>query len=507
MSRLRWLEPQGRRAVLRGVLVALVGIGVLAAAMVPVRAQLSVATAALVLVVPVVAGVALGGFAAGVVASAAGFLAYDLLFIPPYGTLAVGAAQNWVALGVYLAVVLLVARLVSFLQEARRRAQRHEQETRRLYHLAERLLADQPLASTLEQVLSTVEQAFDAPWAAVLLPGDRGLEVAALTGRPDERELAEVASSQGRPYHLGTAGPGPQGPVTVALSAKGRPVGLLALPGLALTDHGWDLLGAYAAQAALAIERSQLRDAAWRAEVLEAADRWQKALLGAVSHDLRTPLATIKTAVSTLRTEEVPLDAGARGELLALVESQADALTRLVTNLLDLGRIESGALRLDRHPTAVEDLVGAAVTAGGTGLERCRVVIDVPEGIPPVDVDELLVVQSLVNLLENAARHSPPQAPVEVAARCVGEAVELAVRDRGPGVPEVDRQRIFEAWSTSLRSGRAGLGLAIARAFVEAHGGRLTLTSPPGGGACFALRLPVAEEHATTTATTQGALG
>jgi two-component system sensor histidine kinase KdpD len=470
-----------------GALVALGGIVVLCAVMVPLRPHLSIATPALVLVIPVVVGVAVGGFAGGVVAVLAGFLAYDLFFIPPYGTLSVGAAENWIALIVYAVVMLVVARVVSGLQVARAEARRREIDTRRLYVLSDLLIGDKPLPELLELVVTTIHHAFGPSWVALLLPIDDALEVAATAGEPlSDEDRASLAPVSGR-LEAVRAGREP-GTARIVLTATGRPIGLLAMSEATLDSHDWELLHTFANQAALALERSQLRAQAVRTELLEEVDRWRAALMGAVSHDLRTPLATVKTAVTTLRRDGSALSPGDRDELLELIESQSDSLARLVTNLLDMTRVQAGALELHREVTTVGEVVEEAVAAlDASGSVLDRVAVD----LPLVLVDPVLMTQAVGNVIENALRHSPEGRAVEIDARVWGDAAELWVTDHGPGVPAGERDRIFEMFNGG-GGGRAGLGLSIAKAFVEAHGQTIRVEQAPGGGARFVITMPLA---------------
>jgi two-component system sensor histidine kinase KdpD len=480
-----------------GTFVAFAGTGALSAAMVPLRPHLSLATPALVLVVPVVAGVAIGGLASGVLAVAAGFLVYDFLFIPPYGTLTVGAAQNWTALVVYAVVMLIVSRIFAFLHRARLDARRDAEATRRLYELSNLLIGDQPVTGVLQVIADTLHQAFGALWVAVLIPdagdGDR-LAVAATSGDPPSGDLGALVPAGGRPEHLQHAPVhgGDEAAVRIALVARGRPVGLVAMAGVTLDRHEHEVVRTYANQAALALEASQLREQALRTELLEQVDALRASLMGAVSHDLRTPLASVKTAVSALRGADgqSTLSEHDREELLALIEDRSDALDRLVANLLDMTRIQSGALELRRALTPVAEVVEGGLRA--SAVPRGLVSVDLPGDLPPVDVDLVLMEQVLANLVDNAARHSPEGTPVMVSAGLRGDVVELAVSDRGPGVPAGERERVFTMFSRVGTQGRAGLGLAIARAFVEAHGQTIHVEDDPGGGARFVLTLPAA---------------
>ncbi len=511
------------RRTLVSTVVALAGVGVLSALLVALRSHVSEATPALLLILPVVGAASLGGWMSGLIVSVAGFFAYDLLFIRPYDSLSVDNSDEWVALVVYVLVGLVVAKIVVFLRAARAEARSGEEETRRLYVLSDRLIADTALPGLLDLVVSTIQRTFGARWAALLLPSELGedghanrgaLSVKATAGAaPTDDELAALIPSAGRLESLG--GQGSSGPITrVVLTAATRPVGLLAMSGAELSAHDWALLLTYANHAALAIDRSRLRDQAVRSELLEEVDRLRRSLLGAVSHDLRTPLASIKTAVSTLRGVEVTLSDPDRNELLAVIEEQTDSLARLVTNLLDMTRIDAGALMLQPEVGPITDLVDGALSSLGLSGSPA-VLVAVPPDLPPVEVDHPLMVQVIANLLDNALRYTPAGVPVEISAhladgcsladlappRSVGSTtapaesparlVQLEVSDHGPGVPLADRDRIFEIFSRGSGS-RAGLGLTICRSFVEAHGQRLWVRDAPGGGAQFVVTLPAA---------------
>ena len=304
------MGPWRRSAV--GSIATLVVMAPLVAVMIPLRDHLSIATTGLVLVVPVVIGVVVGGFRAGVFGVLAGFLVYDLVFIPPYFTLTVGANENWVVLVVYVAVMLLVASVVARLETARTEAHQHEEAIRRLFELTDLLIEDRPLSEILELIVSTVHEAFALRSVALLLPVDAKLDVVASAGEPlSEAELRRVAPEPGVPASLGSSAPARHEQAqTVALTATGRPIGLLHIWGAGLSRHDQDLLHTFANHMALALERAQLREQALRTELLEEVDRLQRALVSAVSHDLRTPLATIKASASTLRSAHAEVTPG-----------------------------------------------------------------------------------------------------------------------------------------------------------------------------------------------------
>jgi len=480
------------------VAVLVVSMGAATAAMLPFRSHVSVAAAALVFVLPVVGAMVIGGAWVGLLAVVLGFIVLDVAFVPPYGTLAVGSGQNWLALVVYVAVVLVVARVVSRLQQLRGDAARNAADSRRLLELSDLLVADKPVSEMLGVVASSVRKAFDLETVALLLPSEETgyLEITASDGVELKGEsLERILPPPGTPASL--TGSIVAGALLrqIPLAAAGRPVGLLVLRGPALDVHDRALLATYTNHAALAIERAQLRDQALRADLLQEVDEWRAALVGTVAHDLRTPLASIKVAVSDLREPGIVLTETARRDLLETIEEQTDRLTRLVSTVLDLWRLEAGARRPKREPVAVDDLIDEATALVETSLDASRLRRVIAPDLPPLEVDPTLIAQALANLLENAARHNPPGAEILVEAtrrRGHGDEIELAVSDSGPGVPPDQREMIFELFHRGAGGGRAGLGLAIAKAFVEVHGGRIGVGGARRGGARFVMTVPAA---------------
>jgi two-component system sensor histidine kinase KdpD len=464
----------------------------LALAMVPLRSHLSTATSALVLVVPVVVGVVTGGFRAGLVSVAAGFLVYDFVLIPPYYTLTVGDGQDWVALVVYVVVMVLVSRVVATLEQARVAARYREAFARRLFDLSRLLLSDRPVTELAQTIVDEVRDGFGLTGAALLVASNGRLDVAAESGDAiGEAALLRLQPS-GRPVALSTAAGSGETVQTLALAASGRPVGLLALAGVPDAVDVRELLGALANHLALALERSQLHERVRDAELLEEIDRLRHALVGAVSHDLRTPLATIKVASSTLLTAGDTLPRTEIVELHTLIDAQTDRLTRIVSDVLDMTRVQSGVLELRSEPWSTLDLISEALSGLGPVMKDRPVKVSVPATLPLVYVDHLLIEQVLSNLLENADRHAPAGTPLTVEATVHdAERVVVSVADRGPGVPKAERAAIFDTFVRFDTGGRAGLGLAIAKAFVSAHGQSLWVEDTPGGGARFAFTLPL----------------
>lgn len=476
-----------------GSLIGVASAAALGGAMYPLRDHMSVSTSALVLVIPVVVGAVLGGFGAGAVSVLAGFVVFDIFFIPPYNTLSVGSAQNWTALIVYVVVMLLVARVVDRLDATRVEAEHVRDTVRRVADVSELLVGDRPVDELLRIIVNTARSVFNVPGVSLLEEDQGVLVVKASAGEPlSAQELSQLDPHSGRPVRVGTIAGDSSELRTIALSGSGRALAILAMRGVPIAETDRDLVNTFANDAALALERAELREQALRSKLLEEADRFRRGLLGAVSHDLRTPLATIKVASSTLSTRAELLTVEDRTLLYRLVEIESDRLTRLVTNLLDMTRIEAGVLTLQRDPVSVEELVGESLAALSATLSDHSVEQAGLDTLPLVDVDRVLMGQVLVNLLDNAARHAPARSVILVKGERRGTNVVLSVADQGPGVPLEDRETIFDRFTQLGTGGRAGLGLTIAKTFVEAHGERLWYEEASGGGARFVFTLPIA---------------
>lgn len=478
-----------RRSV-RGTTVALGVMAVLTAGMIPLRSHLSVATDGLILIIPVVAGVVSGGFGAGVVSVITGFLVYDFVFTPPYYTPWVGKVENWITPGVYLVVMLLVARVVSNMAAARLETARQKDAISKLFELSNLLVGDKPLSELLGLIVSTLRDAFDLRTVAVLLPAAGRLEIAASAGMPlEQNELglveASVAPNAGVPALLGQ-----ETVLSMALAANGRPVGYLLLRGNSIDLNDREPFLTFANQTALALERAQLREEAMRAKLLEEVERLAKSLVAAVSHDLRSPLASIKMSASTLCDPDLQLAPERRQELAQLIDQQADRLARLAANLLDMGRIQAGVLEPRRELVPLPELINEAVKGLASSVDPERIQLALPQDLPLVDVDRLLIGEAVFNVLENAARHAPAQSSIVVGARYRDEeTIEVSVSDSGPGVPRSERVAVFGMYNRREADGGAGLGLAIAKAFVEAHSQAIWVEDAPGGGARFCMTL------------------
>ncbi|WP_369136988.1 sensor histidine kinase [Modestobacter versicolor] len=443
-----------------GVALALAGVPVATLVCLAADAALSLASVLLVFLLLVVAVALVGGLLPAVLAAVVGGLAENWFFTQPTGRLTVGRVDDVVALGGYLVVAVAVATVVDRSARRATAAARSAAETAMLASLSRSVLAgDRELPSLLEQV----REAF-------------GLRSVAMVERTADGR--RTVGSCGDP-----AGEADEVPITDTLS--------LRLCGRALAAGERRVLVAVAEQAAVALQQGRLSAQAAEADRLAAGNSMRTALLAAVSHDLRTPLAGIKAASSALRSPELALTDEDRDELVATVDESADRLTGLVDNLLDMSRLQSGAL----SPVVTPADLAAVTAAALSWLEepqRARVAVHAPDDLPPVLADPGLLERVVANLADNATRHAAT-GPVDLRAGAAAGRVELRVVDRGPGVRPADRERVFAPFQRlgDAPAGQGvGLGLAVARGLTEAMGGTLTAEDTPGGGLTMVVSLP-----------------
>jgi two-component system sensor histidine kinase KdpD len=501
----RRLAVGGPRGAL-GYVVAVAGTAVFTAPLLAFRADVNKTTVVLTYLLVVTAAAAAGGLGPGITAAALGFLAFDLLFLQPYHHVIVDDPQDYLSLAVYLLVAVVVSLLVASAERRRAQAERRERETRMLFDLSTSLVAHGSLEDTLQGVVRTVRSLFDLAGCAIVLPSGDGLRLAAVDGEvPDDLDERFAGAALTSVQVRGPAGADlePGRALTVPMRSGEHVVGALVVVAGGPGSSGFGeaerrVLATFANQAALAVERGQQEEQRNRALALQETDRLRTALLNSVSHDLRTPLASIKASASSLLDGEVRWSDAERDEFLATINTEADRLTRLVHNLLDMSRIEAGALDPRLVESSVAEVVGPVVSRA-RAASRQRVDVDVPDDLAPVLVDPVRLDQVLTNLLDNARSYAAGS-PVQVVARQAGATVELRVIDHGPGIPGPERERVFDQFYRLKGGGRrpegTGMGLAICRGIVQAHGGRLRVETTPGGGASLVLTLPVSSRPA-----------
>ena len=413
-----------------------------------VRGPLDLTSEALLFLLAVVGVACIGGVVSAVIASVTASLLLNYWFIPPIGQFTLDDPNALIALGVFAVVAATVAAVVDRSLRLSRRAARATAEAETMSSLAGSIVRG---GQTIPALLERTRETF-------------GMESAELVDEPPAAEGATVVP----------AGPG----------------SFLVLHGRTLSSSERRVLAAFAAHVGSAVERARLAEAAAEIEPVRAADRMRTALLRAVGHDLRTPLAAGWAAVTSLRSRDVQFSAEDRDELLATADESMAKLNRLVENLLDLSRLEAGVLKLNLRATALEEVLPVAL------MDTPDVEVGDVEAVPAVLADPPLLERVIANLVGNAARHTPPGARVLVTASVLAGRVELRVVDRGPGLPSSDRDRLFEPFQRlgdTDNSRGLGLGLALARGLTEAMDGTLTPEDTPGGGLTMVVSLPLAE--------------
>ncbi|GAA2394908.1 sensor histidine kinase [Dactylosporangium salmoneum] len=435
-----------------GLVVAVAGLGLATCALEPLRGHLSLASVALLFLVPVAATAMAGGPWPAIGAAVAADALVNFFFVPPYRTLRVASTDNAIVLVVYVLVAAAVAVAMAVMARQRAAAARREVESRLLAQLG----AAPAAADALAGILAQVRDAYGMDAVALV---ERGAPVAAVGEPPGGAPALSVA-----------AGPG------MRLDAWG--------PAVFAEDR--QTLGRLAAAAARLHERQHLADEAARARELDEVDRLRTALLDAVSHDLRTPLAGIKAAVSSLRQRDVQWSPQDHDDLLETVEDATDRMTALVENLLSLSRLRAGVLSATPEPTALDAVAAGAVLQLP---DHARVAVDVPDDLPLALADPGLLERVVANLVANALAAAPH---VRITGEPSGDRVRLLVADDGPGISAADRATMFEPFQRRGDHGHGqglGLGLAIVRGFTEAMGGTVTASDTPGGGLTMTVEL------------------
>jgi two-component system sensor histidine kinase KdpD len=451
-----------------------------------------------------IAGLRLGR-GPGTFTAVAGVAAFDFFFVPPRFTFQVSDAQYVITFLVMLAVTLTIGNLMANVRQQNRVAGARERRTALLYAMSRELAGTRGRESMAQVAVRHVAEVFDS--AAVVLTPDASGRLRYPAGSPLESSFrgADLSVAQWVYDHGAEAGLGtdtlPAAPaIYLALKGAQRSLGVLAvLPAnrrRILLPEQKRLLETFAGQIALAWERAALGEEAATSRVAAEAESLRNTLLASISHDLRTPLAVITGAASTLARHDATMEASARRSLAESIEVQAHEMSNLISNVLDLMRLESGRVELRSDTHSVEDLVGAALHRLEPRLRDHPVEIDVPEDLPNVRVDPVLASQVLANLLDNAAKYTPAGTRIRIAAVADASMVRVVVEDDGPGLPAGDPRLLFEKFQRGREESAvvgAGLGLAICRAIVSAHGGEISAGPGVHGGARFEFTLPVAE--------------
>src|SRR5690349_17790151 len=474
----------------------------------PVLAYLSLTNVAMVFLL----GVALAAYRYGrgptIFAAFLSIALFDFFFVPPRFTFAVSDVSYVLTFAVMLAIALLISGLTLRIRAQAETARERERRTAAVYAMSRDLAAARDLGELITAVSRHVRETFGAS-AQILLPDDTGRLQSPAGVTPlylmDEKEqgVAAWVSARGRAAGAGTDTLPAARALYLPLATASGIIGVLGVrpddpkrfqdPGV---QH---LLDAFAGQAAVALERARLAERTQKEQVEIAAERLRTSLLSSLSHDLRTPLGAITGALSSILEDRGTLSDTTRRDLVQTAADEAHRMNRLIGNLLDMIRVESGALQVHKEWQPLEEPVGVALIRLEDRLRDHPVAVRLPPDLPLVPIDGVLIEQAFINLLENAVKYTPAGTPIEIAATAVDGAVRVDVADRGPGLPPGDEDRIFEKFyrapspapAATATSG-VGLGLTICRGIINAHGGRIWAENRPGGGAVFHFTLPLA---------------
>jgi two-component system, OmpR family, sensor histidine kinase KdpD len=439
-----------------------------------------------------------------VVVSVLSVLTFDFFLVPPHLTFAVSDTEYLLTFVGLLVVGVVISQLAARFREQLDIATRREAEMTALYALGRDLAVASQLDDIANAIVGNMSQTFERQ-VVVLLPTKEGAPALKPIARSprleldeDEMAVASWAFGQGQAAGRGTDALSAAMLRYLPLKTSHGVVGVIGLAPSGsqtyLTPEQRRLSEACASLAAVAIERAQLAEAAGKAQLLEATEKLQTALLNSISHDLRTPLVSITGVLTSLQDAGTRLDTETRENLIENAREEAERLNRIVGNLLDMTRIEAGAMNVAKEPCDVQDLIGTALEQMSGHLGSRAVAVDVPPDLPLVPLDFGLLVQVLVNVIDNALKYSPPGSPLEVRAQIIGRQAEVQVADRGLGIPSQDLSRVFDRFYREPHPANVagtGMGLFICKGIVEAHGGQIHAENRTGGGTIVKICLPL----------------
>lgn len=448
------------------ILIA-IGIVILSTVvLVLLRPYLSISVVALLYLVPVVISAALFGRLAGITASVLSFLIFNYFFLSPFYTFLVAHPQDFLAMIVLLSVAILISSLMARIQSNLAQVRAREHEAVQLYKLSVDLSGKNDLEMIARTLARRLAKLFPASTVEVEIHNTHPTICARM---PEDRPPQDLTAA----------------PKVIPLSSPRAQIGVIRIWNLAEKQQPEEerLLQTFAGQGALALDRAILADSETRARVLEESDRLKTAILSSVSHELRTPLASIQAAATSLFNPNLELEQPARSELQSLLVEETENMSLLVGNLLNMSRIEAGALKLQRQWNVFAEIVD-------TGLRRLKrsahppIEIDVSEDLPLVSVDSVLMEQVVINLVRNSLKFAPPSTPIRIRARAEEQTLKVTVSNAGPSIPEEFLQHVFEKFYPIPgrdTSQGTGLGLSICKGIVEAHGGRIWAENLPQG--------------------------
>ncbi|MBV9080371.1 MAG: DUF4118 domain-containing protein [Elusimicrobia bacterium] len=435
---------------------------------------------------------------------ALGVLAFDFFFVPPRFTFTVSDAQYIITFLAFFISAMVISDLTIRLRREAIVAREAQKRTEMMHSLAQRLSIARGSEEVAGIAAISLAETFNGEVLIYFPATDGRLQSRSSSAalKPEEKELgaAQWAYVRGQSAGVGTGALPLEKYIMVPLIGAGGPVGVVSLhprEGAGpLAREERLLLEACARQVALSLEVEALQEAARRARTAMENERLRSALLSSVSHDLRTPLtAIVGSAGALLERDEIRNNTGA-AELVENIQDEGQRLSRLVQNLLQTTRLESGTVRIKKEIYPLEEVVGSALERVSPILKGRPVRVDLPEDLPQIGFDPILLEQVFVNLIENAVRHTDPSQSIDLVARRDGSEIQVVVADHGPGINPEDLEKVFEKFYREPNSPGAGLGLAICRAVIKLHGGRIWAENGSGGGAVFRFTLPLEVAHA-----------
>ena len=459
-------------------LATVAGITVVCFRVIPVNAT----TAGFAYLLGILGIAAAWGLTEAVIASAAAMLCFNFFFLPPVGQFTIADPQNWVALFAFLATALVASHLSDRVKKQALEAKSRQRETEQLYALSRAILLMESSRSVGFQVAQHIAEIFDC--RAVALYDAKTGEVF----RGGVEDLPEIESQFKQVVMLGTNKMDALTQVLLAaISLGGQPVGGLALKGLVLSDG---VLQALLNLVAIALERVRTAEAASRAEAARQSEEFKSTLLDAIAHEFKTPLTSIKAASTSILSDSIAVSPQFR-ELATIIDEETDRLSLLVTEAVRMSQIEAGKIHLERQSLAIDDLLRRLVRHFEARADGRRLHLSASADLPRIAVDPEMLTLALRQLMDNALKYSPPGSPVEITADCSNHGVLIRIRDHGPGIPEKERERVFEKFyrrqTVKDRIPGTGLGLHIAREIVRAHGGDVKIEGEHGSEFCITI--------------------
>lgn len=454
--------------------------------------RVNATTAGFAYLLAVLSVATLWGLLESVLASVAAVLAFNFFFLPPVLTLTVADPQNWVALVAFLVTSIIASQISARAKERTREAWDRQRDMERLYSFSRSILLTITGEGVASQIIHQIAQIFDFSAAALLDRGTGAIHYSGPEDIPDIDDRLRETAVKGtllRDEATGT--------VVTAVRLGGEPIGSLALRGALPSDT---VLQALANLAAIGLERARVQDAANRAEAARQSQELKSTLLDAMAHEFKTPLTAMKAATSALLSDAVA-GADGRRELVTVVDEEVDRLNRMVTEAIETARIEAGALQLVRSPQLISGIVTDVLRDLEAASEGHPVSIEIEPDVPKIEADAGLIELAVRQLLDNALRYSAPGSPIVIRAWRDDERVIIGIGDQGPGIPEAERDRIFDKLYRGSNVGvtrGTGMGLAIAREIARAHGGEVWLENSSHEGSEFRLSLPLKPIEAVT---------